>query len=173
MTCSSVIASCRRATFRLWSPSGAGYRLAWSWTLIRAPVSEFLSWWASPAANWARSRVRSDCRIVCCISLSWTHMRLIDRDRSCDLVALAAEVELLEVALRDQGHLPLHAADPPADAVGDPARDERPSARASRRRASRAASRPPTGPAASWSRGRAPGATSRAGRSAERSGTAK
>ena len=43
LTCSSVIASCRRATLRLWSPAGAGCRRAWSCTLIRAPVSAFRS----------------------------------------------------------------------------------------------------------------------------------
>ena len=107
MTCSSVIASCRRATSRLWSPSGAGYRFACSWTLIRAPVSEFRSWWASPAASWARSRVRSDCsdRLL---HLSQLDAHAVDRPgQVLHLVALAAEVELLEVALRDPGHLPL------------------------------------------------------------------
>ena len=46
--CSSVTVSCRRAMSRLWSPGGGGYRFAWSWTFILAPVSEFLSWWAAP-----------------------------------------------------------------------------------------------------------------------------
>ena len=82
LTCSSVIASCRRATSRLRSSCGGGKRLACSWTLIRAPVSEFRSWWARPAASWARSRVRSDCWMVRLISLSWTHIALTDRARS-------------------------------------------------------------------------------------------
>ena len=164
LTCSSVIASCRRATSRLRSSRGAGKRLACSWTLIRAPVSEFLSWWARPAASWARSRVRSDCWMVRLISLSWTHIELIERARSATSSRPRPGSSSSKSPSAMRATCRSTSPDPPADAVGDPARDgghEHERAAAEQQGGHR---RLPPAPAASWSRGRGPAATSRVGR---------
>ncbi len=78
--------------------------------LIRAPVSEFRSWWANPAASWARIRVRSDCWIVSA-HLPQLDAHPVDRTRQLlHLVLPASEVDLAKVPPGDKGDLLLQRA---------------------------------------------------------------